>query len=48
MNKKQTQLEQLESLLSEDTPCRPMITPFYWPVHIGSQVKTRQIQSYKY
>ena len=26
-------LEQLERLRSEDTPRRPMITPYYWPVH---------------
>ena len=31
-------LEQLERLLSEDTPRRPMITPYYWPVYFESQV----------
>ena len=30
---KQGQLEQLERLRSEDTPRRPMITPYYWPVY---------------
>ena len=32
------QLEQLERLRSEDTPRRPMITPYYWPVYFESQV----------
>ena len=31
-------LEQLERLRSEDTPRRPMITPYYWPVYFESQV----------
>ena len=26
----------------------PYDYPYYWPVHIGSQVKTRQSQSYKF
>ena len=34
----QLQLEQLERLRSEDTPRRPMITPYYWPVYFESQV----------
>ena len=33
-------LEQLERLRSEDTP-RPHDYPYYWPPHIGSQVRTR-------
>ena len=33
-----TWLEQLERLRSEDTPRRPMITPYYWPVYFESQV----------
>ena len=32
------ELEQLERLRSEDTPRRPMITPYYWPVYFESQV----------
>ena len=32
------QLEQLERLRSEDTPRRPMITPYYWQVYFESQV----------
>ena len=43
---KQKQLE-LERLCSEDTPPTHDY-PYYWPVHIGSQVKTRQSQSYKF
>ena len=34
----QGKLEQLERLRSEDTPWRPMITPYYWPVYFESQV----------
>ena len=45
-------LEQLERLRSGDTPTAPWLptlltslfwipSPYYWPVHIGSQVKTR-------
>ena len=34
----QVELEQLERLRSEDTPRRPMITPYYWPVYFESQV----------
>ena len=40
------QLEQLEHLHSEDIPPPPHDYPYYRPVHIGSQVKTRQSQSY--
>ena len=43
----QGQLEQLERLRSEDTS-PPHDYPYYWPVHIGSQIKTRQSQSYKF
>ena len=35
---KRNQLEQLERLRSEDTPRRPMITPYYWSVYFESQV----------
>ena len=35
---RQWELEQLERLRSEDTPRRPMITPYYWPVYFESQV----------
>ena len=35
---KENKLEQLECLRSEDTPRRPMITPYYWPVYFESQV----------
>ena len=31
-------LNELERLRSEDTPRRPMITPYYWPVYFESQV----------
>ena len=53
MNATNNQLEQLGRLRSEDTPRRPMITqklltssfwipiPYYWPVHIRSQVKVK-------
>ena len=34
------QLEQLERLRSEDTPRRPMITPYYWPVYFESILKS--------
>ena len=39
-------LEQLERLRSEDTPVASWLpilltSSYYWPVHIGSQVKTR-------
>ena len=40
-------LEQLECLHSKDTPVLPYDYPFYW-FNIGSQVKTRQSQSYKF
>ena len=40
-------LEQLERLHSENTPCRPMITHILL-IHIRSQVKTWQSQSYKF
>ena len=40
-------LEQLTCLHSEIPP-PPHDYPYYWPVHIGSQVKTRQSQSYKF
>ena len=47
----QGQLEQLECLRSEDTPAAPWLpilltssywipSPYYWPVHIGSQAHT--------
>ena len=29
-------------------PLSPHDYPYYWPVHIGSQVKTRHSQSYKF
>ena len=29
-------------------PTAPWLYPYYWLVHIGSQVKTRQNQSYKF
>ena len=37
-NHRKQKLEQLERLRSEDTPRRPMITPYYWPVYFESQV----------
>ena len=41
----QLQLGQLECLSSEDAPCCPWLPILLF--HIGSQVKTRQSQSYK-
>ena len=47
--KQQRKLEQIERLRSEDTPRRLMITHTPIPLsHIGSQVKRRQSQSYKF
>ena len=43
----QIKLEQLERQRSENTPAAHDY-PYYWPVDIGSQVKTRQSQSYKF
>ena len=40
-------LEQLQRLRSEVTPCHPMITHVLL-IHVGSQVKTRQSQNYKF
>ena len=40
--------QQLERLHSEDTPHHHTPHQYYWAVHVGSQVKTRQSHSYKF
>ena len=46
--KKTTKLEQLECLHSENTPAAPAPWLPVVLIHIGSQVKTRQNQGYKF